>query len=471
MSTTSAPRTGLIFLLLAAGVSAISMTQSLLNPVLSTLQQELQTTPNAVSWVLIAFLLTGAVATPILGRIGDMTGKRRTLLLTMGAMIVGNLISGFAPNIELLVTGRAVQGLGMAAIPLTFSILRDEFPRERIASAVGTMSSVIAVGAGLGAVLAGPIVTMLGWRWLFWLPTVIMIVVAVLVGRLVPESPSRTGGRINWWAAALFASWLVALLLPLSQGTQWGWSSPLVISMLALAALLIVAWVVFEFRSDNPLIDMRLMQQPAVWVTNLVALLFGATMFSVYAFVPQLVQMPVSTGYGLGASVSQAGWIILPILVTMALAGMLCGPMQSWMSFKSQLTLGATLVALACAGFAFLHHEIWQLLVCSATFGLGLGFAYSNMTNIIVRSVPASQTGIATGMNVNIRTIGGAMGTAIMTAIVTARRGPDGFPEEQGFTIGLAIFAGVAVIAILATRMLPNGNQPNTIAVPVPAKT
>lgn len=469
MSTNSPPRTGLIFLLLAAGVSAISMTQSLLNPVLSTLQQELQTTPNAVSWVLIAFLLTGAVATPILGRIGDMTGKRRTLLLTMGAMIVGNLISGFAPNIELLVAGRALQGLGMAAIPLTFSILRDEFPRERIASAVGTMSSVIAVGAGLGAVLAGPIVTMLGWRWLFWLPTMIMVVVAVLVGRLVPESSSRTGGRINWWAAALFAGWLVALLLPLSQGTQWGWSSPLVISMLALAVLLIVAWVVFEFRSDNPLIDMRLMQQPAVWVTNLVALLFGATMFSVYAFVPQLIQIPVSTGYGLGASVSQAGWIILPILVTMALAGMLCGPMQSWMSFKSQLTLGATLVALACAGFAFLHHEIWQLLVCSAMFGLGLGFAYSNMTNIIVRSVPATQTGIATGMNVNIRTIGGAMGTAIMTAIVTARRGPAGFPEEQGFTIGLAIFAGVAVVAILATRMLPNGNQPNTIAVPAKA--
>lgn len=460
MSTTPSHRAGLTFLLLAAGAASISMTQSLLNPVLSTLQQELATTPNAVSWVLIAFLLSGAVATPILGRVGDMIGKVRTLLLALSAMIVGNLISGFAPNIELLVLGRAMQGVGMAAFPLSYGIIRDEFPRARMASAVGTMSSVIAVGGGFGAVLAGPIVSMLGWRWLFWLPTVAMVVIAILAGRLIPESPTRTGGRVNWIAATLLAAWLVALLLPLSQGTQWGWTSPQVLGSLAAAAVLIVAWVVFEIRSPNPLIDMRLMRQPAVWTTNLVALLFGATMFSVWAFVPQLIQVPAEAGYGFGASVSQAGWVILPMLVTMALAGMLCGPLQSRISFKSQLSLGAALVALACAGFAFLHHEIWQLLTCSAVFGLGLGFAYSTMTNIIVRSVPANQTGTATGMNANIRTIGGAMGTALMTAIVTSHRGPAGFPEENGFTTGFAIFAVVAVLAIIVTRMLPNEVRP-----------
>lgn len=469
MSNNSAPRTGLTFLLLAAGAAAISMTQSLLNPVLSTLQQELQTSPNAVSWVLIAFLLSGAVATPILGRVGDMIGKVRTLLLALGAMVVGNLISGFSPNIELLVFGRALQGIGMAAFPLSFGIIRDEFPTDRMASAVGTMSSVIAVGGGVGAVLAGPIVTMIGWRWLFWLPTIAMVAIAVLAGRHIPESPSRTGGRINWVAAMLLAGWLIALLLPLSQGTQWGWTSPQVITLLVLAALLAATWVAFEIRSDNPLIDMRLMRLPAVWVTNLVALLFGATMFSVWAFVPQMIQIPVAAGYGFGASVSQAGWIILPMLVTMALAGMLCGPMQSRVSFKSQLSLGATLVALACAGFAFFHHDIWQLLLCSAVFGLGLGFAYSTMTNIIVRSVPSSQTGTATGMNANIRTIGGAMGTAIMTAVVTSHRGPAGYPEEQGFTMGFAIFAVVAALAIIATRMLPGENRPTSIPVPVGA--
>ena len=459
MPNSSSNRAGLTFLLLAAGAAAISMTQSLLNPVLSTLQQELDTTQNAVSWVLIAFLLAGAVATPILGRVGDMIGKVRTLLLALTAMIVGNLVSGFAPNIETLVVGRALQGLGMAAFPLSFGIIRDEFPSDRMASAVGTMSSVIAVGGGFGAVLAGPIVSLIGWRWLFWLPTIAMAIVAVLAGRFIPESASRTGGRINWLAAVLLGGWLIALLLPLSQGTQWGWGSPLVIGLLAAAAVLIVTWIVVETRSDNPLIDMRLMRQPAVWTTNLVALLFGATMFSVWAFVPQLIQIPASAGYGFGATVSQAGWVILPMLVTMALAGMLVGPLQNRISFKSQLSIGAALVALSCAGFAFLHHEIWQLLISSAVFGLGLGFAYSTMTNIIVRSVPATQTGTATGMNANIRTIGGAMGTAIMTAIVTSHRGVGGFPEEQGFTTGFAIFAAVAVMAILVTRLLPGTPQ------------
>ena len=463
LSSHSAGRT---FLLLAAGAAAISMTQSLLNPVLSTLQRELNTSPNAVSWVLIAFLLSGAVATPILGRVGDMIGKLRTLLLALSAMIAGNLLSGFAPNIETLILGRALQGLGMAAFPLSFGIIRDQFPTDRMASAVGTMSSVIAVGGGFGAVLAGPIVSLLGWRWLFWLPTMALVVVALLARRFIAESTSRTGGRVNWLAASLLGGWLVTLLLPLSQGTQWGWNAPLTMALLAAAAVLILVWVVVETRSANPLIDMRLMRQPAVWTTNLVALLFGATMFSVWAFVPQLIQAPASAGYGFGASVSQAGWIILPMLVTMALAGMLCGPLLRWLSFKSLLSIGSALVALSCAGFAFLHHDIWQLLVCSAVFGLGLGFAYSTMTNIIVRSVPATQTGTATGMNANIRTIGGAMGMAIMTAIVTSHRGADGFPEEQGFTTGFAVFAVVAVIALLVTRLLP---EAKVVAVPAVA--
>ncbi|MET0438454.1 MAG: MFS transporter [Devosia sp.] len=449
-------RIGLIFALLAAGAASISMLQSLLSPVLSTLQSELDTSQNAISWVLIAFLLAGAVATPILGRVGDTVGKVRTLLIALGAMIVGNVISGFAPNIEVMVLGRAVQGIGMSAFPLSFGIIRDEFPANRLASAVGTMSSVIAVGGGIGAVLAGPIVSMLGWRWLFWLPTVALVVVAILVRRFIPESPVRSGGRINWLAATLLGGWLIALLLPLSQATQWGWTSPAVIGLLAGAAILAAIWVVVETRSDNPLIDMQVMRLPAVWTTNLVALLFGAAMFSVWAFVPQLIQVPASSGYGFGASVTQAGWIILPMLVTMALAGTLVGRLEKRFSFKSQLSMGAALVSLACAGFAFLHHDIWQLTLTSAVFGLGLGLAYSTMTNIIVQSVPPTQTGVATGMNANIRTIGGAMGTTIMTAIVTAHRQPDGMPVEEGFVTGFATFAVVALIAFLVTRLLPN---------------
>jgi MFS family permease len=409
-----------------------------------------------VSWVLIAFLLSAAVATPILGKVGDMIGKVRTLVIALVAIAFGSLIAALAPNIEILVLGRIFQGLGAAVFPLSFGIIRDEFPAARVASAVGSLSSVIAAGGGIGVVLAGPIVALFGWRWLFWLPMIMVFVITALSKRYIPESPVRAGGRINWLAAILLAGWLVALLLPLSQGTQWGWSSPAVICLFAAAALLMVTWLLVETRSANPLIDMKMMRLRSVWTTNLVALMFGAAMFGVWAFLPQLVQVPVEAGYGFGATVTQAGWVILPMLVTMAIAGMISGPLASRVSFKSQLALGSALVALSCMGFAFLHADLWQLVVSSGIFGTGLGFAYSTMTNIIVQTVPPSQTGAASGMNANIRTIGGAMGTAIMTAIVTAHRQPAGFPDEQGFTAGFAIFALVSAVAVVVCLLLPS---------------
>jgi MFS family permease len=457
-------RARLAFPILAVGAASISMLQSLLNPVLSTLQRELNTTPNAVSWVLIAFLLSASVATPILGRIGDMMGKARTLTFALCAIVVGNIISALAPTIEILILGRAVQGMGLAAFPLSYGIIRDVLPQARVPSALGTMASVIAVGGGLGAVLAGPIVDLLGWRWLFWLPTIIMAVVALLGLRFIDDVPHRETGRINWLAASLLAGWLITLLLPLSQGTQWGWTSVSVLGLFAVSALLMALWITVETQAATPLIDMRMMRLPAVWTTNLVALLLGAAMFAVWAYIPQLIQIPPSAGYGFGATIAQAGWIIFPMLVTMALSGMITGFLTRHFSFRTQLSFGAVLVAIGCAGFALLHATIIELLVLSAVFGLGLGLAYAAMINIMVQAVPAHQTGTASGMNTNIRTIGGAMGTAIMTAIVTADRQPDGFPLETGFVAGFAVFGMVSLVAVLVSRLLPP-HRPNS---PVP---
>jgi len=384
-----------------------------------------------------------------------MIGKARTLTICLAAIVVGSLIAALAPNIEIVILGRIVQGLGGAAFPLSFGIIRDEFPPERVPSAVGSLSAVIAVGGGVGTILAGPVVDLLGWRWLFWMPMIIVAVTAMLAQVFVPESPVRAGGRINWLAAALLAGWLIALLLPLSQGTRWGWTSPAVIGLFIAAAMLIIAWLVVEIRSSNPVIDMRMMRLPAVWTSNLVALLFGASMFAVWAFLPQLVQVPTDAGYGFGVSVTEAGWVILPMLVTMALAGVASGPLAPFIGFRSQLAGGSALIALSCLGMALFHAGIWQLTISSGIFGVGLGFAYAAMTRVIVQNVPAGQTGIAIGMNANIRIIGGAVGTAIMTAIVTSDHLPGGLPAKQGFTTGFTVFAIVAALAILVSLLIP----------------
>ncbi|NEA32005.1 MFS transporter [Streptomyces sp. SID13031] len=438
---------------LATVVAAFSMLQSLVTPALPLIQRDLHTTPGLVTWVFTALLLSVSVSTPLLGRVGDMVGKERTLLIALVALAVGCLLAAIAPNIGVLIAARVVQGLGGAVFPLSFGIIRDEFPTERVPSVVGLVSAVIAAGGGLGIVLAGPIVQALGWRWLFWIPLVVVTIAAVLVRRYVPESPNRVPGRIDWLAALLLSGWLIALLLPVSTGRSWGWGSARTVGLFVAAAVLLAAWITVELRSKNPLIDMRMMRLPAVWTTNLVALLFGAAMFAVYAFVPQFVQIPKAAGFGFGSSVTQAGLLMLPMLVTMAVAGSLSGPLAPRFGAKAQVVSGSALSLVAALLFAQFHHAPWQLAISTAIFGVGLGLAYASMTSLIVQNVPREQTGAATGMNANIRTIGGSIGTAVASSIITGHLQPSGLPAESGFTDTfylLACFSAAAVVLALA---------------------
>src|SRR3954468_16416350 len=408
------------FAVLAAAAAAFSLMQSLVTPVLPTIQQDLHTSTGTVTWVLTAWLLAASVATPLVGRVADMIGKDRALLVALAAIAVGCLIAAIAPNIGVLIAARVLQGLGGAIFPVSFGIIRDEFPAHRVTSAVGIMAAVIATGSGLGIVLAGPIVGVLNWRWLFWIPMIVVTVVGVLAKFVVPASPVRSPGRVNWIAAVLLSGWLVALLLPLSKATTWGWGSARTLGLLGLAVVLLVAWFVAEVRSANPLIDMRMMRLPSVWTTNLVSLLFGAAMFGIFAFLPQLMQVPTASGYGFGASVTEAGLLMLPMMVTMAVFGSVSGPLTRWISSKIQLVAGSALASLSAFSLAMSHHSRPMVALAGGVFGIGLGLVYSSMISLIVQSVPMSQTGAASGMNTNIRTIGASIGTAIVSSIVTS---------------------------------------------------
>ncbi|MFG2040332.1 MFS transporter [Dactylosporangium sp. NPDC048998] len=445
----------LTFGVLAASTAAFSMLQSLVSPVLPVIQRDLHTSAGTVTWVLTAWLLAASVATPLMGRVGDMIGKERTLLAALAAIAVGCLLAALAPNIAVLIVARVVQGLGGALFPLSFGIIRDEFPPGRVVSAVGAMSAVIALGGGTGIVLAGPIVAALNWRWLFWIPLGVVTVTGLLAWRFVPPSPVRSAGRVNWLAAALLSGWLVALLLPLSKGNTWGWASPPTVGLLALAAALLAAWVAVEIRSGNPLIDMRMMRLPTVWTTNVVALLFGAGMFGVYAFLPQFMQIPRAAGYGFGSSVGEAGLLMVPMLATMAVTGMLSGPLSGRFSSRAQVVAGALLATAASAAFAFAHSSRWEVATAAAVFGVGIGLAYASMTSLIVHSVPMAQTGAASGMNANIRTIGASIGTALVSSIVTSGLRPDGLPTESAFTAAFAALGAAAALAVAVALLIP----------------
>jgi MFS family permease len=368
---------------------------------------------------------------------------------------IGLLISALSHSLGPLVLGRAVQGCGGAVFPLAFGIIRDNLPAARVPAAIGALSAIIAVGSGLGTILAGPIVEALGWRWLFWIPLIVTAVAGLLAALVIPESASRSGGRINWLAAVLLAGWLVALLLPLSEGMVWGWGSPLVIGLFVAAGVLLAAWIAVEVRANTPLIDMRIMRLPGVWTVNLAALFVGAGMFGIFAFFPRFVQTPVSAGYGFGATVGESGILMLPMLIAMAVAGFVSGPIARRIGFTGQLVGGAALMVVAALGFAFVHGTTLAISIEAGITGFGLGIAYAAMTSLIVQAVPATQTGVASGMNANIRTIGGALGSTIMAAIVTGSLEPSGLPQESGYTSGYLVLAIFAFGAVLAGLILP----------------
>ncbi len=445
----------LTFAVLAVGASAYSLLQSLVSPVLPLLETSLHTSQSTVTWVLTAYLLSASVFTPILGRVGDMIGKVRVLVIVLAVLAIGSILAALATSITVMIIARAIQGVGGGVIPLAFGIIRDEFPREKVAGAVGVIAALLAVGGGLGLVLAGPIVNALDYHWLFWIPGVVVAVVAVATHFVVPESPIRTPGRISWLAAILLSAWLVALLVAVSEAPGWGWGSVKVIGLIAAAVVLAGAWVAVELRSVQPLIDMKMMRVPAVWTTNLVALLFGVGLYSIFAFLPEFLQTPSAAGYGFGASITESGLIVLPMSATMFIFGTLSGPLSNRFGSRLVLIAGSVASIPAMVILAFAHADIWEIVIAMLLLGAGFGLAFSAMSNLIVDSVPSHQTGVASGMNANIRTIGGSIGAAVMASIVTSHAAANGLPKESGYTSGFAMLAVALLLASLAGLLIP----------------
>jgi MFS family permease len=443
------------FLILAASVSAYALLQSLVVPVLATVQHAMHTSQSAATWVLTAYLLSASVFTPVIGRIGDAVGKKQVLVATLAVLAAGLLLAAVAGNIGLLVVARVLQGVGGGVLPLAFGITRDEFPPHKAPGTVGVLAGLTAVGGGLGIVLAGPIINVLGYHWLFWLPLIAVALTGMAAHLVLPRSPAHAVGRISVAPAVLLSVWLVCLLLALSEASSWGWASARVIGLLAASAVLAAAWAATEQRAAVPLIDLRMMRRPAVWTTNLVALLVGVGLYAAFGFLPQFLQTPASAGYGFGSSVTESGLIMLPWPVMMFFMGSASGRLAGRFGSKAPVVAGNAVSVPGFALIAFAHGHIWELCLAGSLLGLGFGLAFSAMSSLIVEAVPPHQTGVASGTNANIRTIGGAIGAALMASIVTAHTGTGGLPAQSGYEWGFAALAGATVLAFLASLLIP----------------
>jgi MFS family permease len=456
MSSTTTERTHptLILAVLSLAGLAYAMLSSAVIPALPTMQHALHTSETGITWLLTAYLLAASVGTAILGRLGDMYGKERLLLLTLTILAGGTLLAAVSSSLGLIIVARFIQGASGGIFPLAFGIVRDEFPREKVAGSIGLLSAILGVGAGIGIVLSGVIVEHLNYHWLFWIPLVATLLAALATWRFIPESPIRMPGRINWLAAVLMTIGMSVVLLAISQTTTWGWGSSKTVGLVLVGFAFSTAWITVEVRSDNPLIDMTMMRVRGVWTTNAAAFLLGAGMYASFIVFPQFAQLPTSTGFGFGASVVVSGLYLLPATIGMTILGIFAGRISVRFGSRNALLVGTAFTTASFALLAVAHSHPYDLLIAAALLGVGIGLAFAALGNLIVQSVSNHQTGVASGMNTVMRTLGGALGGQLSATFIAANT-VKGLPTVTGFTETFVMATGFLLVCLLAGLLVP----------------
>jgi EmrB/QacA subfamily drug resistance transporter len=451
---------------LVTGATAFALAQTMVIPAIPAVMQQYGASPENATWLLTAFLLFAAVATPLAGRLGDMYGRDRLLLACLTIFGIGSLVAATAGSLEQLVAGRAIQGIGGGVIPLSMALVREHLPADRVGAGIGFIGATFGIGGGFGLVIAGVIVDNASVTWIFWLGAITTALAIVFVNRFVPRSTERFPAKLDWAGAGLLSVALASVLLAVSQGNAWGWGSARVLGLLALGLAVGVAWLAFERRQDEPLVDLSLMAERPIWTTNLTAFTLGFAMFGGFVLVPQLVETPSEVaGYGLGASATVAGLLLLPSSIVMLFAG----PIGGRMGGRKPLLLGCVAAALGYTWMAFLHDTGFEIAAANALLGLGIGMSFAATANLIVTAAPAAKTGQAVAMNTIIRMVGGAVGAQVVAAIVAAERLPgSGLPVESGYTVAFSLAALGALVALAVGFLIPGPPRRRGALVPRP---
>jgi len=452
------PSGGIVPVLAFAGI-VVAVMQTLLVPVIKDLPVLLNTAPSNATWVLTATLLAGAVATPIMGRLGDLYGKRRMLLTSLAVMVVGSLVCGFTDDLVTMIVGRALQGFAMGAIPLGIGIMRDELPRERLGSAMGLMSSSIGVGGGLALPVAALVAQHTDWHALFFGAAGLGVLSMLLTLLVVPETAIRAQGRFDVAGALGLSAGLVALLLPITKGSDWGWGSPTTLGLFGLAALILVLWGVLELRLPDPLVDLRTTARREVLLTNLASITVGVAFYAVSLVLPQLLQLPTSTGYGLGQSMVVAGLCMAPLGLTMMCVAPLYARIAARRGPKVSLLLGMLVIAIGYGAGMGLMAAAWQTVIIAVVLGAGIGLAYSSLPALIIGAVDPSETGAANGLNTLMRSIGTSVSSAVIGMVLahmSRRAGGVTVPTMAGFRVSFLIATAAVLVGAALASFLPS---------------
>ena len=474
------PSTGLIIVVLALCGTLVSLQQTLVLPLLPDFPEILGTTSDNASWLVTITLLSAAVGTPIVSRLADMFGKRLLLIVCMWAVIVGSVIAALSTSLGVVILGRGLTGFGACLVPVGISIMRDHLPADKVGSGVALMSATLGIGGAVGMPLAGVIYDNLDWHSLFYVSGGFAVLMLLAVHAVVPESTVRTRGRFDYVGAVLLSVALTCFLLAVSKAGTWGWTSPLTLTLLVVSALVLAAWLPWELRTGQPLVDIRTSIRRTVLLTNAASVLVGFAMFANFLTSAQQVQMPADSGYGFGLSVTATGLVMLPSGILMVLMSPLSASLITRFGPRAVLIAGALVMALGFVGRSLFYGSVVEVMVMSGIASLGTALAFAAMPTLIMRAVPITETASANGLNTLLRSIGTSSASAMVAAIFAATmmttpsgaHAPTFTAYQIIFWAGAAAALGGALIAAFIrrpARVAKEGMQPAGSQIPAPA--
>ncbi|MEU9213223.1 MFS transporter [Streptomyces sp. NPDC048415] len=454
----SARAGGVVATLAFAGTVAAIM-QTLVTPLIAELPQMLHTAPSNSAWVITITLLVSAVCVPVSGRLGDLLGKRRMLLACTVPLVVGSVVCALSSSLTPMIIGRGLQGMGMGMLPLGIALLRDVLPAQKLSSSIALVSASMGIGGGLGLPISAAVAQYASWRVLFWGSAVLAVVIGTLVWFLIPDVPaSAKGQRFDAPGALGLGVGLVCLLLGISKGADWGWGSATTLGLLLSAVVVFLAWGAWELRTQDPLIDLRTTARPRVLFTNVASIFVGFGMYASMLIIPQLLQFPDATGYGLGQSMLASGLWMAPGGIMMMIVSPFGGKLTDARGPKFTLICGVLVIALGYGLSLALMGSAWGLMIVGMVINSGVGLAYGSMPALIMSSVPLSETAAANGFNTLMRSLGTSIGSAVVGVVLaqmTTTMAGYSFTSESGFRTGLMIGGGVALVAAAIAAVIP----------------
>ncbi|HEX4304987.1 MAG TPA: MFS transporter [Solirubrobacterales bacterium] len=441
----------LLFVVMVTGIIS-----SLGAPLIPSISDDLGVSLSAAQWSLTATLLVGVVSSPVMGRLGDGPRRRETLLIGLVVVIVGSVVAALAPSLAVLVAGRAMQGVGLGLVPLGMATARDVVPPERVASTIGLLSVAGAAGVGAGYPISG-LLAGIDLSAAFWFGAVVAAVALVLSWIFVPSTAGRPSAKLDLPGALLLTVGLSALLIAIAEGSGWGWGAAQTVGLFVVAVVFLLGWGAQQLRVAEPLVDLRLARHPAVLSADVCATVLGIAMYMYLSGVSEFVQAPSGLGYGFSASVVVAGLCLVPFSIIGLLGARLLPLSTRLVGPRNLLPVGCLVVAAGGVVFAVFDDHLWGAFAMMGVLGLGYGLTYAAIPGIIVRSVPESETGSATGFYQVVRYIGFSLGSALAASLLASAT-PAGshLPDLGGYTAITWTGVAICVFAAVLARVLPS---------------